>query len=100
MAASKEVTASGKRRPPNAGKGRPKGTPNKSTAAVKEALALAFQGLGGVARLQSWADENPTEFFKLWSKMLPAEVQASMEHTGELVVRVVRQAGGGSTRGA
>lgn len=63
-----------KRRPPNAGKGRKKGTPNKTTAAVKEALALAFAGRGGVKALQSWADENPTEFYKLWAKLLPQEI--------------------------
>ncbi len=58
----------------NRGKGRPKGAPNKSTAAVKEALALTFDGRGGVAALQRWSDENPTEFYKLWAKMLPHEV--------------------------
>lgn len=61
-------------RPPNAGKGRKKGVPNKTTVAVKEALALAFEGVGGVPALKVWAEEHPTEFYKLWAKLLPTEI--------------------------
>lgn len=71
MGASKVVS---NRKPPNAGKGRPKGVPNKTTQAVKDALALAFQGIGGVPELQAWARDNKTEFYKLWAKLLPTEV--------------------------
>lgn len=38
MASKVEKSAGGKRKPPNAGKGRKKGVPNKSTKACKEAL--------------------------------------------------------------
>lgn len=61
-------------RPPNAGKGRKKGVPNKTTVAVKEALALAFHGRGGVPALLEWSNENPTDFYKLWAKLLPTEI--------------------------
>lgn len=54
--------------------GRSKGTPNKTTASVKDALAFAFDGRGGAPALKIWADENPTEFYKLWAKLLPQEV--------------------------
>jgi hypothetical protein len=84
VAPSKVVKPAGRPKPPNAGKGRKKGVPNKSTASVKEALALAFQGVGGVPALQTWAKDNPGEFYKLWSKMLPTEVQGSM--TGTITV--------------
>ena len=77
------------RKPPNAGKGRPKGIPNKTTAKVKEALALAFEGIGGVPTLKAWARENPTEFFKLWAKMLPQEISGPdgepIKVTGKIV---------------
>lgn len=64
------------RKPPNAGKGRPKGTPNKSTASVKAALTEAFEKLGGATALVAWGKlpENRGEFYKLWAKMLPQEV--------------------------
>jgi hypothetical protein len=54
--------------------GRTKGTPNKSTAAVKDALTQAFDHLGGVTALVEWGKKNATEFYKLWSKLLPQEV--------------------------
>lgn len=60
--------------------GRQKGTPNKTTVAVKEALEAAFQGIGGVPRLQAWAEKEPGEFYKLWVKTLPQQIKN--EHTG------------------
>ncbi len=35
-----------------------------------------FELIGGVPRMTKWADENPTEFFKLYSRLLPQEKQA------------------------
>ena len=58
----------------NAGKGRPKGVPNKSTIAVKQALQDAFDTIGGVARLAKYAEAEPGEFYKLWVKVLPLEI--------------------------
>ena len=71
--ASKQVTNGASRRPPNAGKGRKKGTPNKLTASAKEAFALAAQGLGGAKGLERWARENETEFWKLYARLIPVE---------------------------
>jgi hypothetical protein len=76
-------------KPPNAGKGRPKGSPNKTTASVKAALTEAFDKLGGVDSLVSWAQEQPAEFYKLWGRLAPTEVQADVK--GGLVIRVVRE---------
>ncbi len=69
--------------------GRKPGAPNKSTAAAKEALSMAFDGIGGVPRLTQWAEEQPTEFFKLWSKLLPAEIKADL--SGDMNLRVIVQ---------
>lgn len=63
--------------------GRPKGASNKSTKAVKEALQEAFEGLGGVPSLVEWAKSEPTEFYKLWSKIMPTEVKAEVTNIGE-----------------
>lgn len=62
--------------------GRQKGTPNKATAEVKTALQEAFEHKGGVPALVAWADENPTEFYKLWAKMLPHEVKGELSGPG------------------
>lgn len=61
--------------------GRQKGTPNKVTVEVKEALQAAFEGIGGVPKLQAWAKEEPGEFYKLWVKTLPQQIRS--EHTGK-----------------
>lgn len=74
----------GNRKPPNAGKGRPKGAANKSTVAVKAAMQAVYADLqdapaeglepGPHAHFKAWASANPTEFYKLWVKMLPTEI--------------------------
>lgn len=62
--------------------GRKKGTPNKFTASVKAAFEEAFDRMGGVEALVSWAQSEPTEFYKLYSKLLPAEIKADVNHKG------------------
>jgi hypothetical protein len=69
--------------------GRQKGTPNKTTLAVKEALSEAFDGMGGATKLQTWAEENPTEFYKLWVKMLPQDVNANLKATVQTITRKI-----------
>lgn len=55
--------------------GRRKGSVNKSTASVKAALLSAFTKLGGVSALVRWGQQNPTEFYTLWGKLLPTEIK-------------------------
>ena len=68
-------------------KGRPKGVPNKVTVSVRDAFKAAFDELQEVpgARLGDWAQANPTEFYRLSGKLIPAQVQ----HEGEMVVTVL-----------
>lgn len=54
--------------------GRQKDTPNKLTSSVKASLQAVYAARGGDASLAKWAGENPTEFYKLWGRMLPQEV--------------------------
>ena len=60
------------------GQGRPKGTPNKLTASVKEAIEHAAREIGGAARLADWAKEAPENEKVFWSsiypKLLPLQV--------------------------
>ncbi|MGN6205969.1 hypothetical protein [Humibacter sp.] len=74
---SKQVTSVARRKPPAAGKGRKKGSLNKTTASVKQALIDAFEKMGGVPSLVTWGKEHPTEFYKLYVKLLPTDVQLS-----------------------
>jgi hypothetical protein len=56
------------------GPGRPKGSQNKSTKAFKDAVLRAYEGIGGDAAFQKWAKKNPTEFYRIASRLIPNEV--------------------------
>lgn len=60
--------------PPAAGRGRPKGSPNKIQAAVKEMVIQALDDAGGVDYLVTQSRENPTAFLTLVGKVLPLQV--------------------------
>lgn len=70
--------------------GRPPGVPNKTTASVKAALEAAFDKVGGIDRLAQWADENPSEFYKLYAKLLPVHLQGEVKVSGTLAERLQR----------
>lgn len=39
----------------------------------REAILRAFRKIGGVKHLAAWAEENPTEFYKLAGRLLAQE---------------------------
>lgn len=78
MIGTKIVAGSAKRRPPAAGKGRPKGATNKLTRTVKEAIEAAFDQVGGASYLARMAIEQPQAFMTLLGKVLPTQVDANV----------------------
>lgn len=74
----------------NAGKGRPKGAVNKTTAALKDMILLALDRKGGVEYLEKQADANPTAFLSLVGRVLP--LQVSGEDGGAIQVQILRLA--------
>lgn len=75
-------------KPPNAGKGRPKGSPNKATKAAREAIASFVDG--NADRLQGWLDEiaaekGALEAFRAFTDLLEFHVPklARTEVTGK-----------------
>lgn len=72
-------------KPPNAGKGRKKGSQNKLTRTVKEAFEHVFRDMQAdpknPANLRNWADREPDKFYPLAAKLIPTEVKGEMNHT-------------------
>lgn len=60
--------------------GRQKGTPNKATKTVKENILSVFDKLGGDSAMVQWAMENPTHFYQLYAKLLPQDINKTVEH--------------------
>jgi hypothetical protein len=56
------------------GAGRRAGVPNRTTASIKAMFEEVIERLGGPDALETWAKENPTEFWKCVSKLLPKDV--------------------------
>lgn len=61
-------------RPPNAGKGRKAGTPNKVSGQLKDMILKALDKAGGVNYLVKQAEESPNAFLALVGKVLPMQV--------------------------
>ena len=78
-------------RPPAAGRGRPKGSPNRLTNDVKGMILAALQGVGGQAYLEEQAQKNPVAFMTLLGKVLPMQIGG--DPADPLKVIVVRYVG-------
>lgn len=72
----------------NAGKGRPKGALNKTTRELKEMMLDALVEVGGTAYLVRQATERPVAFMAMLGKVLPLQVNGSLDHTGGITVNI------------
>lgn len=87
--------------PSGAGPGRPKGSPNKTTKLLKDAILLAAQRAGGageeglVAYLEKQAKENPGPFMSLLGKVLPMQVTGDPDNPVPITFKTVYESRGG-----
>lgn len=61
------------------GAGKKKGSKTKQTKAVKQCIINAFEDMGGVENLVKWGQANETEFYKLWGRMIPHDVDVTSD---------------------
>jgi len=59
--------------------GRPKGSANKVTAAVKDMIVHALDEAGGVDYLVRQSAENPAAFMTLVGKVIPLQVNSNVD---------------------
>jgi hypothetical protein len=59
--------------------GRPKGSANKVTAAIKDMIVQALNEAGGVAYLVQQSEENPAAFMTLVGKVIPLQVNSNVD---------------------
>ena len=51
-----------------------KGSPNKLGARAKDNIAAVFNRLGGTSAMAAWAEENKTEFYRIYARLVPTQV--------------------------
>ena len=73
-----KIGQSTEKRAGNRGMGRPKGSPNRITRTVREAIEAAFSEVGAERHLVEQATLNPTAFLGLIAKLLPAQIMAEV----------------------
>lgn len=64
--------------PPAAGQGRRRGSKNKTTVLLKEAIEESFANVGGAEYLTQMALLEPKAYLTLLAKILPAKIEADI----------------------
>ena len=76
------------------GPGRPKGSANKTTVAMRNAISAVFEDLqaehkgeGRFPHFFEWAKANPTEFYRMAARQVPVQIEAGSQAIGMVVFR-------------
>lgn len=56
---------------------------------VVQAFTNAFELIGGTPRLALWAHANESDFYKLYSRLLPSQASSALGEANELVIKHV-----------
>ena len=54
--------------------GRKLGAVNAVQASVKANIQAVFNGLGGTSAMKAWAARYPTDYYRIYAKLLPHEI--------------------------
>jgi len=67
--------------------------PHFTRKEVVQAFHSAFELIGGVPRLAVWANNNETEFFKLYSRLLPSQASSALGESNTLRIEMAVKPG-------
>ena len=74
--------------------GRPKGSRNKNTLVMRENVVRAvlgvFQKLGGEQFMLDWAKNEPSEFMRIYAKLIPKEQKVDLEATVKAITVTIK----------
>ena len=70
------------------GAGRPKGSPNITTAIIREMAMASLQEVGGKGYFVKQAHENPNAYMAFISKILPKEIEAKVDMVADVTAKV------------
>ena len=70
--------------------GRPKGSANKLTANFKQMVQSTLETMGQEG-LDKWAQDNPSEFYKVAARLIPQQREVSGPDGGPIERRDVRE---------
>lgn len=59
---------------------KPKRGKGKIGLTAKDNILAVFNRLGGTASMAKWAKDNQTEFYKLYARLIPAQIAGKVEH--------------------
>jgi hypothetical protein len=66
--------------------GRRSGRVNKFTGTFRDAVQAVYNGLGGHAAFQHWAQSNKTEYYRIASKLIPLEIKGRVNDAVTVIV--------------
>ena len=67
--------------------------PHFSRKDVVQSFQSAFELIGGVPRLALWADQHTTEFYKLYSRLLPSQASSALGESNVLRIEMAIKPG-------
>ena len=66
---------------------------NRFTGAFREAVQVAYNGLGGHAAFIKWGKKNKTEFYRIASRLIPVEIKGGLNNQSLSVIIESRATG-------
>lgn len=70
------------------GRGRPKGSINKTSATAKAMIEAVADALGGAERMTAWAKEAPENERAFWTQVFPKMLPLQVNGSGGFVVTI------------
>ena len=77
-----------------AGPGRPRGSPNRATVQMRNAISAVFEDLqashegpGEYPHFLAWAKENPTDFYRIAARQLPLQIETTSRTIGLVIYK-------------